>query len=110
MRDPTIAIAWKVQNESLNGITECHRFGQLRGLESAMLSGIVPGAIDLQQLAEMTDGKGQLLLACLLDYRMSLVLAAACPTLFLTRRSPRPVARKNAPAQQCLPRRFSAPN
>ena len=36
-----------------------------------LLVGIVPGAIDLQQLTEMTDGKGQLLLACVLNYRMS---------------------------------------
>src|SRR6266581_5028733 len=72
MGHSTIAIAGKIQDELLYRITQRHRFSPLRWLDRDMLSGIVPGAIDLQQLTEMTDGNGQLLLTCLLDYRMSL--------------------------------------
>jgi len=36
------------------------------------LFGVVPAAIDLQQLAEMTDRNGLLLLTCLFNYHMSL--------------------------------------
>ena len=46
--------------------------GQLGWLDDDVLSSIVPGPIDLQHLTEMTDGNGQLRLACVLNYRMSL--------------------------------------
>src|SRR5207247_7548959 len=52
----------------------------------------------------MTDGNGQLLLACVLNYRMSPVLAGACPTLFLATHSPGPVAHTSALTRQFLPR------
>src|SRR5438876_6495183 len=78
-----IAIACKLQDEVLYRITQRHRFSPLRWLDRDMLSGIVPGAIDLQQHTEMTDGNGQLLLTCLLDYRMSL-LKGSLPNAFFS--------------------------
>src|SRR5947209_6574129 len=48
----------------------------------------------------MTNGKGLLLLACVLDYRMSQVLAEACPTLFLAAHSPKLAGHKSAPVRQ----------
>ena len=81
MGHPAIAIAWKVQNELFDAITQRHRLSPLGWLDGDMGLGIVPGAIDLQQLAEMSDGKGQLLLACVFNYRMSL-LKGSLPNAF----------------------------
>src|SRR6266516_1058383 len=72
MGHPTIAIAGKVQDDFLYRITQRHLFGPLGWLNQDVVFAIVPGAIDLQQLAEMANGKGLLLLACAIDYRMSL--------------------------------------
>jgi len=72
MSHPTIAIAWKVQDDLFDGIAQRYRFSLLRWLNDGMLPVIVPSAIDLQQLAETTDGNGQLLLAGVLDHRMPL--------------------------------------
>ena len=72
MSNAPIAIAWKVQDDLFDRIAQRYRFSLLRWLNDGMLSVIVPSAIDLQQLAETTDGNGQLLLASVLDHRMPL--------------------------------------
>ncbi len=73
MRHAPIAIAWKVQHDPFDGITYRHRCFSLAEIGRSMLLVVVPGAIDLQQLAEAPDGKGLLLLARLVDYRVSLL-------------------------------------
>jgi hypothetical protein len=83
MGHPTIAIACKVENNLFNSITQCYLFGLLGWLDDAVLSGIIPGAIDLQQLTEMTNGYGQFLLARVFDYRMSL-LKGSLPNAFFS--------------------------
>src|SRR6266496_2107336 len=83
MGHPTIAIAWKVQNDFLYAVTQRNLFGPLGWLNQDVLLGIVPGAIDLQQLTEMTDRKGQLLLARVFNYRMSL-LKGSLPNAFFS--------------------------
>src|SRR6266487_733127 len=83
MGHPPIAIAWKIQNHLFYGIAQRHCFRQLRWLDGAVLPLIVPGTIDLQQLAEMTNGKGQLLLARVFNYRMSL-LKGSLPNAFFS--------------------------
>ncbi len=50
MRHPAIAIPWKVENESLDGITQGYRFFQPRWREERVSSVIIPGTIDLKQL------------------------------------------------------------
>ena len=50
MRHPAIAIPWKVENESLDGITQGYRFFQPRWREERGSSVILPGTIDLKQL------------------------------------------------------------
>src|SRR6266566_2932642 len=102
MSHSAIAIACKIQDDLLSRITQRNLFSPLGWLNHHVLFAIVPGPIDLQQLAEMTSGNGQLLLTCLLDYRMSPVLAGACPTLFLARHSPMPTVHKSVLAQQFL--------
>ncbi len=83
MGHPTIAIAWKIQDDLFYSIAQRHRFSLLRWLDADMLSGIVPGAIDPQQLAEMTDGKGLLLLTRVFNYRLSL-LQGSLPNAFFS--------------------------
>src|SRR5438128_4425531 len=84
MGHPTIAIAGKVQNDFLYRITQRHFFGPLGWLHQDVAFAIVPSTIDLQQLAEMANGNGQLLLACAIDYRMSL-LKGSLPNAFFSR-------------------------
>jgi len=67
MGHPTIAIACKVQDEFLYRITQRNLFSPLGWLSQDVSPGIVPSAIDLQQLTEVTNGKGLLLLTCLFN-------------------------------------------
>src|SRR5439155_13476808 len=83
MGHPTIAIACKIQDDFLDGITQCNFFGPLGWRNLNMVPLIVPSAIDLQQLTEVTNGKGLLLLTCLINYRMSL-LKGSLPNAFFS--------------------------
>src|SRR6266700_140443 len=62
MSHSAIAIACKIQDDFLYCITQRNLFSPLGWLNHHVLFAIVPGPIDLQQLAEMTSGHGQLLL------------------------------------------------
>src|SRR5712692_3077937 len=84
MGHSTIAIACKVEDDFLYRITQCDFFSPLGWLTSNVLFAIVTGAIDLQQLAEMTSGNGQLFLTYLLDYRMSL-FKGSLPNAFFSK-------------------------
>src|SRR6266704_6011998 len=83
MGHPAIAVACKVQDNCLYRVTQRNLLGSLGWLNQDVLFGIIPGTIDLQQLAEMTHGNGLLLLTCLLDYRMSL-LKVSLPNAFFS--------------------------
>jgi len=72
MGHPPIAISRKIQDNFLYRITQRNLFSSLGWRNLDVLFGIVPGAINLQQLAEMTNGNGLLLLTCVFNYRMSL--------------------------------------
>jgi hypothetical protein len=72
MGHPPIAISRKIQDNFLYRITQRNLFSSLGWRNLDVLFGIVPGAIHLQQLAEMTNGNGLLLLTCVFNYRMSL--------------------------------------
>src|SRR5712692_4451115 len=83
MGHPTIAIPCKVQNDFLYCVTQRNLFGPLGWLSQDVLPGIVPSAIDLQQLTEVTNGHGLRLLTCLFNYRMSL-LKGSLPNAFFS--------------------------
>ncbi len=84
MSDPTIPIAWKLQDNLFYGIAQGDCFSLLSWLNGNTLLGIVPSTIDLQQLAEMTDGYGLLLLTRVLNHRMPL-FKGSLPNAFFSR-------------------------